>query len=74
MVKETDTDRLMRQLLAAQARFAKAKARADQIVRPAREAREDAVRAALAIGISLRVAAQATGLSHERIAQIRDGK
>jgi hypothetical protein len=69
-----DTDKLMKQLLKAQADFAKAKARADAISRPARERREGAVRAALAGGVSLRTAAEATGLSHMRIAQIRDGK
>jgi hypothetical protein len=74
MTKQTDTDRLMRELLRAQASFAKAKAKADVIVRPARERREDAVRAALDGGISLRVAAEATGLSHMRIAQLRDGR
>jgi hypothetical protein len=71
---KTDPDELMRDLLIAQADFARAKADADALVRPVRERREDAVRAALAGGISLRVAAEATGLSHMRIAQIRDGK
>lgn len=70
----TETNRLMRQLLRAQANFAKAKAKADAISRPARERRERAVRDALAGGVSLRTAAEATGLSHMRIAQIRDGK
>jgi hypothetical protein len=74
MTPTTDTDRLMRDLLQAQAEFAQAKAAADVIVRPARGRREDAVRAALAGGISLRVAAEATGLSHMRISQIRDGQ
>jgi hypothetical protein len=64
----------MRDLLRAQADFAQAKADANAIVHPARERREQAVRGALAGGISLRVAAEATGLSHMRIAQIRDGK
>jgi hypothetical protein len=64
----------MRELLKAQAGFAKAKAKADQIARPARERREEAVRAALVGGLSLRTAAEATGLSHMRIAQIRDGR
>jgi hypothetical protein len=70
----TDTDKLMLALLQAQAEFAQAKADADVIVRPARERREEAVRAALAGGVSLRIAAQATGLSHARIAQLRDGE
>jgi threonine dehydrogenase-like Zn-dependent dehydrogenase len=69
-----ETDILMRDLLAAQAQFAQAKAAADVIVHPARERREAAVREALSGGISLRVAAEATGLSHMRIAQIRDGE
>jgi hypothetical protein len=73
-MSSTHTDTLMTDLLQAQAEFAQAKADADEIVRPARERREDAVRAALEGGISLRVAAQATGLSHMRISQIRDGK
>jgi hypothetical protein len=68
------SDRLMNNLLRAQAEFAQAKADADVIVHPARERREEAVRAALEGGISLRVAAKATGLSHMRISQIRDGK
>jgi hypothetical protein len=71
---DTDTEDLMRALLQAQAEFAQAKADADVIVHPARERREEAVRAALAGGVSLRVAAKATGLSHMRIAQIRDGE
>jgi hypothetical protein len=70
----TDTENLMRDLLQAQAEFAKAKADADVIAHHARERREEAVRAALAGGVSLRVAAEATGLSHMRIAQIRDGR
>jgi len=74
MTKDTDTDRLMRDLLKAQANFAKAKAKANVLVRPARERREHAVRDALASGVSLRTAAEATGLSHMRIAQIRDGQ
>jgi hypothetical protein len=74
MASATNTDRLMQDLLVAQAEFAQAKAEADAIVRPARERRERAVRGALAGGISLRVAAEATGLSHMRIAQIRDGE
>jgi hypothetical protein len=68
------TEALMADLLQAQTEFAQAKADADQIAHQARERREKAVRAALAGGVSLRVAAQATGLSHMRIAQIRDGK
>jgi hypothetical protein len=64
----------MNRLLEAQAEFARAKADAEKIVRPARAQREEAVRNALAGGISLRTAAEATGLSHMRIAQIRDGK
>lgn len=72
--KITEADRLMLDLLQAQAEFAQARADAHAIVRPPRERREQAVRAALAGGISLRVAAQATGLSHMRIAQIRDGE
>jgi DNA invertase Pin-like site-specific DNA recombinase len=71
---DNQADRLMLHLLQAQAEFARAKAAADVIVRPAREQREEAVQAALDGGISLRVAAQATGLSHMRISQIRDGK
>jgi hypothetical protein len=67
-------DDLMRELLQAQAEFAQAKADADAIVAPARERREEAVRSALAGGISLRDAAKATGLSHMRISQIRDGQ
>lgn len=74
MASINDTDRFMLDLLKAQAEFAQAKADADAIVRPARERREQAVRDALLAGISLRVAAQATGLSHARVAQIRDGK
>jgi hypothetical protein len=70
----SDTDRLMRDLLKAQTAFALAKAKADGIVRPARERRERAVRDALQGGISLRVAAEATGLSHMRISQLRDAK
>jgi len=69
-----DIDKLMLNMLQAQADFARAKADADEIVRPARERREKAVRAALGGGISLRTAAEATGLSHMRISQIRDGK
>jgi hypothetical protein len=68
-----DTDGLMNDLLRAQASFANAKAEADVLVRPARERREQAVRDALTGGVSLRVAAKATGLSHMRISQIRDG-
>ena len=64
----------MADLLQAQAEFAQAKADADLIAHQARERREKAVQAALAGGISLRVAAEATGLSHMRIAQIRDGQ
>jgi hypothetical protein len=74
MTSTNHPDRLMADLLKAQAEFAQAKADADEIVRPARERREQAVRAAVAGGISLRVAAEATGLSHMRISQIRDGK
>ena len=74
MTPTNQPDRLMSDLLKAQADFAKAKAEAEGIVRPARERREDAVRAALDGGISLRVAAEATGLSHMRIAQLRDGE
>jgi hypothetical protein len=74
MAKKTDTDAAMLGLLAAQEAFAHAKADAAAIVSPARERREQAVRVALSAGVSLRVAAQATGLSHMRIAQIRDGK
>jgi hypothetical protein len=73
-MSNTDTDRFMQDLLDAQAEFARARADADAIARPARERREEAVRAALLGGISLRVAAEATGLSHMRIAQIRDGQ
>jgi hypothetical protein len=71
---DSHADRLMLDLLKAQAEFAQAKADADLLTHPARERREEAVRAALAGGISLRVAAQATGLSHMRISQLRDGK
>lgn len=70
----SEVDKFMKDLLAAQAGFAKAKAKADAIVTLARHRRENAVRNALAGGISLRVAAEATGLSHMRIAQIRDGQ
>jgi hypothetical protein len=74
MAEHTRTDQVMLELLDAQAEFAKAKDNADVLVRPARERREQAVRDALAAGVSLRAAAEATGLSHMRIAQIRDGK
>ena len=74
MKSNPDTDRLIVALLQAQGEFAKAKAEADVIVRPARERREQAVRDALAGGVSLRIAAKATGLSHMRISQLRDGQ
>lgn len=70
----SEADKLMRHLLDAQAEFARAKGEAEKIVGPARTHREQAVREALAGGISLRTAAEATGLSHMRIAQIRDGR
>jgi hypothetical protein len=73
-IMTTEADTHMKDLLAAQAAFERAKTKAEQIVAPARERREKAVRDALAGGVSLRVAAQATGLSHMRISQIRDGR
>lgn len=69
----TEANGLMLNLLQAQAEFVKAKADADLIAHGARERREQAVRAALSGGISLRAAAKATKLSHMRISQIRDG-
>jgi hypothetical protein len=44
------------------------------IVRPAHEQREEAVRVAREGGISLGVAAEATGLSDMRISQIQEAK
>jgi hypothetical protein len=73
MPNETQPDRLMRNLLSAQAASARAKEKAERIVSPARERAARKPSGALEGGVPLRTAAQATGFSHMRISQIRDG-